>query len=112
MTSRPVPGDSHCEGTGARGERKSGSLRGPRDSSRRPGRGQIWLPYPDDYTNPWVGEFEEELYAFTGKDGRQDHRTDCLAYAVLAIDQLGYDSMTVDNMPMGVGRRPGPFQDW
>ena len=30
-------------------------------------QGTIWLPYPNDQTNPWVGPFEEELYSFTGK---------------------------------------------
>lgn len=77
--------------------------------------GQIWLPYADDRTNPWVSDFVGELCAFTGKDGRQDHRTDCLAYAVLEIDQLGYarGTLTEAEMPKGGGRRPGPFyQDW
>jgi predicted phage terminase large subunit-like protein len=70
--------------------------------------GMIFLPYADDRANPWVGEFEEELYAFTGKEGREDDRVDCLAYAVLAIDQLGYAPTTELPEPYR-GRRPGPF---
>lgn len=53
-------------------------------------QGQIWLPHPNDQQKPWVGDFEEELYAFTGKEGRPDDRRDTLSYAVLAIDKLGY----------------------
>jgi predicted phage terminase large subunit-like protein len=70
--------------------------------------GQIFLPYSDDPANPWVAEFEEELYAFTGKEGREDDQADCLAYAVLAIDQLGYGPV-LELPPPVFGRRPGPF---
>jgi hypothetical protein len=61
-------------------------------------QGQIWLPYPHDHENPWVGGFEEELYSFTGKEGRPDDRTDTLCYAVIAIDRLGYSS-AVQELP-------------
>jgi predicted phage terminase large subunit-like protein len=71
-------------------------------------QGRILLPYPDDRENPWVGEFEEELYSFTGKEGREDDQVDCLAYAVLAIDQLGYGPVE-ELPPPDYSRRPGPF---
>jgi len=74
--------------------------------------GQIWLPYPDDHTMPWVGPLDEELYSFTGKEGGVDDQTDCIGYAVMAIDQLGYGPQSEDAWPCGVGRRPGPFQYW
>ena len=69
-------------------------------------QGEIYLPYADDPANPWVADFEEELYAFTGKDGRPDDRADCLAYAVLSIDQLGYGACEVLPEPFS-GRLPG-----
>jgi len=71
-------------------------------------QGRIFLPHADDRQNPWVGQFEEELYSFTGKEGRSDDQVDCLAYAVLAIDQLGYDPV-VELPPPDLRRRPGPF---
>lgn len=52
--------------------------------------GRIWLPYPHDQQNPWVGPFEEELYAFTGREGRPDDQCDMLSYVILAIDKFGY----------------------
>ena len=71
-------------------------------------QGEIYLPYLDDVNSPWVGGFEEELYAFTGKEGRPDDQTDTVAYAVLAIDKFGYGS--TDQLPERVAtRRPGPF---
>jgi hypothetical protein len=68
-------------------------------------QGQIWLPYADDPAYPWVAAFEEELYGFTGKEGRSDDQTDALAYAVLSIDQLGYGAC--DELPEPPPRRPG-----
>jgi len=74
-------------------------------------QGSIWLPYSNDHTNPWVGAFEEELYGFTGKEGRPDDRTDMLFYVVLSLDRFGYaqGTLTEDELPAGVRRRPGAF---
>jgi hypothetical protein len=55
-------------------------------------QGQIWLPLPDDPHNQWVGAFEEELYDFTGKEGRPDDQVDTVSYCVMAVDQFGLDS--------------------
>ncbi len=78
-------------------------------------QGQIYLPHVDDDRYPWVAGFEEELYAFTGKEGRPDDRCDCLSYAVLSIDKLGYSdgSMTADEMPRSIAT-PNRFRggDW
>jgi hypothetical protein len=68
-------------------------------------QGEIWLPYADDPANPWVADFEEELYAFTGKEGRSDDAADCLAYAVLSIDQLGLGAF--EELPEPFGPPPG-----
>jgi predicted phage terminase large subunit-like protein len=68
-------------------------------------QGQIWLPYTTDETCPWVGEFEEELYSFTGKEGASDHFVDCVAYCVLQVDRLGYD--VVEELPVPDPRLPG-----
>ncbi len=70
--------------------------------------GQIYLPYADDPAYPWVGDFEEEHYAFTGKEGGEDGTVDCLAYAVLAVDQFSYGSGDPSEMPRSFGMtRPG-----
>jgi predicted phage terminase large subunit-like protein len=68
-------------------------------------QGRILLPYPNDSQNPWVQDFEEEMYSFTGKEGRPDDRVDTLAYAVLEMDRLGLD--VIEELPeANTARRP------
>jgi hypothetical protein len=66
--------------------------------------GQIYLPVASA-VNPWVGLFEEEHYRFAGREGREDGTVDCLAYAVLALDQFGYGSH--ETLPEPFGPPPG-----
>jgi predicted phage terminase large subunit-like protein len=72
-------------------------------------QGEIFLPYPDDPQNPWVSQFEEELYGFTGKEGGRDDGVDCLAYACLSLDRFGYGAGCDELPPPDYSRRPGPW---
>ncbi len=72
-------------------------------------QGEIFLPFADDPMNPWVGDLEEELYGFTGKEGGRDDGVDCLAYACLSLDRLGYRAGDDELPPPDNSRRPGPF---
>jgi hypothetical protein len=67
--------------------------------------GQIYLPAAS-VLNPWVGPFEEEHFGFTGREGREDGTVDCLSYAVLAVDRLGYGTYEVLPEPFSK-RLPG-----
>jgi hypothetical protein len=72
-------------------------------------QGEIFLPFADDPMNPWVGDLEEELYAFTGKEGGRDDAVDCLAYACLSLDRFGYGAGGDELPPPDYRRRPGPW---
>jgi len=65
--------------------------------------GEIYIP-DDSAMNPWVEHFEEEHYAFTGKEGGVDDVVDCVSYAVLSLSTFGYDASTA--MPLDLGRIP------
>ena len=70
--------------------------------------GRIYLPEQA----PWLEDYIAELGMFTGDD-KQDSYVDQCDITAYAVNELGASgSVTTENMPMGVGRRPGPFQDW
>jgi hypothetical protein len=84
-------------------------------------QGQIYLPDAKDPRNPWVGGFEEECFAFTGKEGRPDDRVDCLCYAVLSIDRFSLgpaeDALPIawgarGELPVYRDRRRGGIDEW
>ena len=74
-------------------------------------QGSIYLPYANDTKNPWVGPFEEELYAFSGKEGRPDDQVDTYkAYAIAcesrpapAATRRG--SIDENELPFAIGER-------
>jgi len=70
--------------------------------------GRIYLPE----RAPWLEDYIAELGMFTGDD-KQDSFVDQCDITAYAVNELGrFASITTDNMPCGVGRRPGPFQYW
>jgi phage terminase large subunit-like protein len=64
--------------------------------------GEIYLPATDKF--PWVEPFENELTSVTGFDDVHDDQFDIMAWAVLALDHLGFGGNVGE--PLVLGTRP------